>query len=369
MDLEPEPAVWENISAELSAVSHGNSSSRLLWMKAASVAALFIFIPFLLSDIENTETEIVPSTQVQLASSTPSYSNSTNPNSVISETPQLLEPIVNPAGTFHDVRMEPQFASPSIQPLGERLTPELTQAAPKTSPAPLDEDVHLVTLPLNEPTKYQRDLNFDNPTGKPERGLWSIGASVHFKHSSMMNAVSRQGMNKGSNITNIYSINYVYNLSVMRQLKKGVQLEVKLLFNNKESQFYQDFVGASYIKKSLTLNYQTFQLSYAHPIIKMGRSKIEANAGIFGSYMISIEEEWAGESRNVLTDGFKKGNVGLNLGLDGVFPIGRSFDIHIGAYYSNGIMNIFTGTEHIPSHFLKTYTSSFGTDFGLRYHL
>ena len=70
-----------------------------------------VFIPFLLSDIENTETEIVPSTQVQLASSTPSYSNSTNPNSVISETPQLLEPIVNPAGTFHDVRMEPQFAS------------------------------------------------------------------------------------------------------------------------------------------------------------------------------------------------------------------------------------------------------------------
>ena len=50
IDLKPKASVWENISAGLAVTPAVNSTSRIFWMRAASIAAVFIFIPYLLKN-------------------------------------------------------------------------------------------------------------------------------------------------------------------------------------------------------------------------------------------------------------------------------------------------------------------------------
>ena len=182
----------------------------------------------------------------------------------------------------------------------------------------------------------------------------------------MLNVISRRGMNKESHITNLFHTKIGFNLSLPRQLRSGGNLQVKFLLNNKELQCYEDFAGANYIEKSLILNHQTLRFSCSHPLLSLGKSRLKASTGIFGSYRISLEEKWDREDRNVLAVGFKKGNIILSFGLNRVYSLNRSLDLNMGVYYNNGLINVFNGTTDIPSHFLKTYTSSFGANNGLR---
>ncbi|MFT6281337.1 MAG: hypothetical protein ACJA0U_001464 [Salibacteraceae bacterium] len=364
IDLKPKASVWENISAGLAVTPAVNSTSRIFWMRAASIAAVFIFIPYLLSDLQIIDRDFAASSQVQSASI-----NASNSNSVI---PSLSKPIgssTNTVATLSQTVLEPEFVIPAIQIARAEPFPELTSTKVNPRQRGTDQALRLATLSLDVPSSFHRDQNFEHPTGKPTRGLWSIGASVNMQRSNMLNAVSRRGLNNESHITNLSHTKIGFNLSVIRQLRNGGNLSATLLLNNKESQCYEDFAGASYIEKSLILNYQTLQLSYAQPVFNLGKSRLEASAGLFGSYRTSLEEKWDKEDRNVLANGFKKGNVGLHFGLDGVYSINKLVDLNLGVYYNNGIINIFKGTNEIPSHFLKTYTSSFGANIGLWYHL
>jgi hypothetical protein len=306
----------------------------------------------------------VTSSQVQSASM-----NTTNSNSSIPSLSNSIEPNINAIAMISQTGLEPQFALPGVQITRNEPVPELTDSNVNPTQRATDQELRLAILSLDETSTFQRDRNFERPNEKPTHGLWSIGASVNMQRSNMLNAVSRRGLNNESPITNLSHTKIGFNLSVIRQLRNGGNLSAMLLLNNKESQCYEDFAGASYIEKSLILNYQTLQLSYARPLFNLGKSRLDASAGLFGSYRTSLEEKWDKEDRNVLANGFKKGNIGLHFGLDGVYSINKLVDLNVGVYYNNGIINIFKGTNEIPSHFLKTYTSSFGANIGLRYHL
>jgi hypothetical protein len=364
IDLKPKASVWENISAGLAVTPAVNSTSRMFWMRAASVAAVFILIPYILSDLHVIDRDLVASSQVQSASI-----NTTNSNSAIPSLSNSIEPNINAIAMISQTGSEPQFTLPAVQITRNETVPELTHSKVNSTQRAMNQELRLATLSLDETSTFQRDRNFERPNEKPTHGLWSIGASVNLQRSNMLNAVSRRGLNNESPITNLSHTKIGFNLSVIRQLRNGGNISAMLLLNNKESQCYEDFAGASYIEKSLILNYQTLQLSYARPLFNLGKSRLEASAGLFGSYRTSLEEKWDKEDRNVLANGFKKGNIGLHFGLDGVYSINKLVDLNVGVYYNNGIINIFKGTNEIPSHFLKTYTSSFGANIGLRYHL
>ncbi|MFT6921414.1 MAG: hypothetical protein ACJA1C_000408 [Crocinitomicaceae bacterium] len=364
IDLKPKAEVWENISAGLAVNAPVSNTSRLFWMRAASIAAVFILIPYLLSDLQIVDRDLAASSQVQSTST-----NTSNSNLAIPSLFQSFDSKPNTVVTISQTVLEPLRVFPSVQIARSEPVPELTSTKVNPSQKATDQSLRLATLPLNASSRFERDLNFERLNGKPTRGPWSVGASINMQRSNMLNAVSLRGMSNESPITNISHTKIGLNLSVIRQLRSGANLEAKLLINNQESQCYEDFAGANYIEKSLVLNYQTLQLSYAHPLFTLGKSRLEASAGIFGSYRTSLEEKWDKEDRNILANGFKKGNVGIRFGLDGVYSINQLLDFSIGVYYNNGIINVFKGTDDIPSHFLKTYTSSFGANIGLRYHL
>lgn len=364
IDLKPKAEVWENISAGLAVPAPINNTSRLFWVRVASIAAVFILIPYLLSDLQIIDRDLAASSQGQSTSI-----NTSNSSLAIPSLFQSFESKPNTAGTVSQNILEPLLVIPSLQIAASEPIPELISTKVNPSQKATDQSLRLTTIPLNTSSSFKRDLNFERLNRKPTRGPWFVGASVNMQRSSMLNAISRRGMVNDSPITNISRTKIGLNLSVIRQLRSGANLEATLLINNQESQCYEGFSGVNYIEKSLILNYQTLQLSYAKPLVTLGRSRLEASAGMFGSYRTSLEEKWEEEDRNILANGFKKANVGLRFGLDGVYSINQLLDLNVGVYYNNGVINIFKGTDDIPSRFLKTYTSSYGANIGLRYHL
>ena len=206
IDVKPNPAVWENISAGL-AVSSQKSISRHFWMRAASVAALFIFTPYFLSDLEIVETTSLSSNQVQLGSNIPSNSPLTS-----SATPETIGSNVISTGAIFQASLEPEFTPPTITKPVKVSTTGIAKVKSELKQEIDNQENYLATLFLSQPTNPIRDLNFDNRDVKPKKSLWSVGASLNIQQSNMINAVRINGISNQSNITNLFHTSYGINV-------------------------------------------------------------------------------------------------------------------------------------------------------------
>ena len=356
----PSLRVWHNLSRFVESAINERKYARILRLRNASILTIFFMIPFIFVDPINSSSNDIaskgaPNTNVNTVTITGSTTNeapvyiasntSVSPNNIVEVTPVATEIIPTPPVT------------PSL-----RTHEETPTSMP--SRLPLNSIQSAQPLALNIiPQRAIKPMRFSK---------WSLGASVSSQHTSLLNPTTFRGMKNNSNITNQLSSFIVFNGSVARKLNNRSSMELTASINDRKSQKYLDFVGSKYIEKSLILNYQTLGLSYNYnlfPNLLRGRMAFEASGGIYGSIRTNISEQWAGEDRMYMTEGFKSYDLGLRTELNSVLAINERVHLETGLYYTNGMINIFDGVTGIPSHFYRTFTSAFGANIGLRYAL
>ena len=384
LGVKPAPAIWENINTGIEQVLMLKKSVRQFWMRAVGASIIFALIPSLLADFQTesfSPNETQASLQLAALSSTPSVENAHNAYIESSSSDQTSSVQSN------DYR-ETQENIPLTNTLlaSNNLPAALNNEGPADIPhqensTTSNNRMHVSVLPVNALSQLEQDPTLPVLHERSEeklknkgskRGLWSMGASASFQHSTLYNATNQRGNDQESNITNLSSSSISYNLTVGRRISNLGTIQATISLNDKKSQNFMDFVGSEYIKKSLGLTYQSMNISYNHSLFSnqlKGRIGIEMNTGIYAGYLTNIEEKWGDEDRSILGSGFKKFDLGGKVGIDGVYSLHPSLDMKLGLFYSNGFLNIFKGVEGIPAHFYRTVTSSYGASIGLRYNL
>ena len=360
LEMKPKASTWESISANIPEPMQVQSNQSIigLWLRVASIALIFIAIPQFLND-----SSIFNYTSNLVQQETPI--NLVENKSLVSE-PSTNQRIVNSFDenkTIIPVKNKPVLAI--------NTPPQIKQVS-KSQPSVPKNSQHFSQLPLRNLIALNTPRNVLNSTPKKRDKTWTFGLNVNLQQSQFINSVTTQGFKKSSSITNILQSNLSYSLSAFKHLKNKRLMKFEATLNNTKSQSYKDFVEAKYIEKTINLYYQTLSISYVQPVLENIFNRkfgLEFSSGLFASVRTGIEEMWDKESRYIMTEGFKKYDLGISFGLDGVYKLNSYFDFTAGIFYNNGIVNIFNGIENIPAHFLKTYTTSFGGTAGIRYNL
>ncbi|MCJ8289178.1 MAG: hypothetical protein HRT58_08590 [Crocinitomicaceae bacterium] len=231
--------------------------------------------------------------------------------------------------------------------------------------------IHTIVLVSDYETEIVSEYrNTENST--KSNGKWRFGVGVNNQFSYLLNPVTLQGIDKHSHIDLSLSLNFSYDFSIERKVGRLGYLGVTARFNDRKTQKYRDFGTSQYFEKQLSLNYKSLFLNYSRAILTKrfnNRFGLEINSGIYVSHLNDVTEKWDNQNRYEITEGFRQVDVGVTIGMNGVFRINKLFDASLGMYYSNGVINVFKGVDTMPSYFFRTFTSSFGGTVRVRYYL
>lgn len=363
----PKAQVWNALSAFVDQEILLRRQLRLRILRGATAIVLFAILPLSLAD------------QFELSSQNESTTRFTAENiAPISASEEL-------ASVIHTT-IDREFVAPQMQDTRPQIgIAEMQHAsAPQEtiSLASASDNAGFESVNVLEPhalasfsesnpvTLTSQSFDFvPRPFNLPK---WIFGASAVYQHSHLYNETTRMGFAHTSHIKNDSDPSFSLDLALMKPLSKHSLISVRLRINDVKGQGHYDLLGAEYVEKKLTCTYQSLSLNYHRSLLRStiaSRASLEISAGFYGSYRTNIQESIDQEDRVFLSPGIRKYDFGLQCGLQSVFRVSKPLHITLGAYYTNGIMNIFKGVEKVPANFYTSFTASYGLSLGLRYQL
>ncbi|GEM_PF-5453435 len=375
-------AVWTQLSSSVQETFMLRRARKWAIARTLGLCFVFLSVPYFMSDyllskeellrpsgysIATAEQESLSSPEGLVVSNDEISNTAAIPQENILATNSNSEPLTISANTSTILPTEIPFEASSAVRTHQNINNE-----DKSSERVLGNIHPLATNEL-QPISNAVDLQLVNSeyNRKPMRARnWQVGLAGNYQRSMLLNPTLQRGNDSQSSIKNILGNNVSATISLSRKITPLNKIRLAAKINDVKSQHFMDFAGAQYIRKSLSITYQTLGLSYRRSLLpnhRQSRFGLELGAGFYGSYRTSIEESWGDEERFVMSQGFKKFDLGAQIELDGVYTLYPSVDLTLGVYYSNGFINIFDGIDGIPSDFYKTYTSAFGASIGLQY--
>lgn len=378
----PSDSVWNALNAQLEIQSVQKRTKRMYWVRSVAATLLLLVVPTLIHDSFYTaqfQSSQAKSNTQKASGNSSQFSSTDNPNLTLNaDSENKIGGLEMHQTSVQTLEGLPATVSTIALSKNEQSTDEfLTHTVPQIPSDAMEiENLLASHLPQKPIVRLDDHLSADLKEASYrdplETNKWKIGVAVNCQSSNLLNPINQLGMKSSSQITLLWNQNFSYEFSVSRRLRNNALIDATIVFNDKKYQFYKDFVGPDYIEKSTVLTYQSLSIDYHHPIFQGLLTQnfgLELNGGVFGSYRTRIEEKWGDQDRYDLRDGFRNYNIGLSLGLNGIFHLTPKVDVITGLYNRNGILNIFKGTETIPANFYKTYTSSFGLKIGMKYQL
>lgn len=379
----PKASVWEALSAFVDNEILLRRQIRIRRIRTAFSSVLLIFVPFLLADLSNAETwnseEYAALAELNKPSnnSEPQANNNERANvpNVPNQLAVLNAELIPVQGTAEVLNLNSESnetrvpSNSNSEDLG--LNAERSSELAQTNVSSID------LLPI-KPFAYE-DFELKNEQVAARltspgftTGRWSLGLSGNYQLTNLYNPITRLGLDSKSHITNLFESNFSFDIAVFRRISTRSSVRLGLRLNDQKAQSYQDFDNAQYLVKDLELNYQTLDISYNRAIataILPPRIGVELSTGLYVGYLTSIKERVNHQDQKLLSDGFRNYDLGINIGLHGIYKFSRPVHLSLGVFYSNGLINIFQGVEKIPARFYQTYTSSYGASLGVRYLL
>lgn len=380
----PKASVWEALSAFVDREILLRREAKLRRIRTAFSSVLLVFVPFILADFSNAESwnERNYTAQTESNNSSNISENQVNnnnaaedfnvPNPVLADNLDLTRQLQ--IGVIEDLNA----GVDQLKASNNSTTQEFGNNDLKsTYLAQLNTISSLDVLPFkyfaHEDAEIRNEeVSVRRNAPRSIQGPWSIGLSANYQMTNLYNPVTRLGLDSKSHITNLYEGNFSFDVSVMRRISSRSAIRLGIRLNDRKAQSYQDFDNAQYLVKDLELNYQTIDFTYQRSLatnILPPRIGIELSSGLYVSYLTSINERVNQQDQKLLSDGFRNYDLGINIGLHGIYRFSRPVHLSFGVFYSNGLINVFEGVDKIPARFYQTYTSSYGASLGVRYLL
>lgn len=154
-------------------------------------------------------------------------------------------------------------------------------------------------------------------------------------------------------------------------LNERLSLQIEALIEKSNGQDYQEYLNGKFINNQIHLNYSTLQVAGRYKFIKEGKHIPVSHNLVFGTYagyLHNANQNINDEEENIRNK-YKNYDLGVLFGYEIDSRISHNLILSTGVRIDPGLINIYTGSEEIPSEFNKTYTTSFSLQLSLKYNL
>lgn len=191
---------------------------------------------------------------------------------------------------------------------------------------------------------------------------YSIGFHLTPQFSTLLNPLRSKSKTSGdAEIMNPASIGF--DLSFEKHITSKNSLRLNVRGNNLKSLKIKE----NNTTKKMTLNYASLDLTYSRKW-RIGNSDkllLKTNIGLFAGYAISKDVNYDGERVSYISDGLRNMDFGNSLGIVLSRKLSNNLRLEVGAISQFGVINIFKGTNVLPSKYFRTSTTSYGLSLGL----
>jgi hypothetical protein len=196
-----------------------------------------------------------------------------------------------------------------------------------------------------------------------------LAFSGNLGNSWMLNQKTLDGLQP----TNLTAVNMQasrsYGFIVGTDYPRFLNYELEGLFKYTSGQMYQEYIHGKYTANAITLNYSKYDLraSMSLPVPGwMKQNKHFFSTGPYLAYLRDATRELDQKAENIAYE-YKNLDLGLSLSYKWEINVTGNWVIHTGLKSNIGLMNIFAGTEKVPSYFNKTYNGAIMFTFALGY--
>lgn len=376
LKTEPRPSTWQSVNSQLADIYYPSRSRRPSYVLIAIAVLLLSLIPISLSDgsiliseedhylaryetsnsINRDNTISNKVTDKPLKSSdnqntdltvdknsggkirlenTASVKNTTSKESTSTwipiSKPEFKDEIKGKLSIIDSIKTN----SPNILSLEQRVI-----NYPKTN---LHKDIVLLSKDVFEP-KY------------------SIGLHIVPQFSSLLNPL-RTKIRANNDVEKLNPLSIGFDLSFEKYISSKNSLHVSVRGNNVKSLKFRE----NNISKEIRLNYASLNLSYGRKW-QLGSSDklfLRTYIGVFAGYTVSKDVNYDGERVDYIEDGLKSMDFGNSINLVLSRKLSDRTRLEIGTNSQLGVMNIFKGTDVLPSKYFRTSTISYGLNIGV----
>lgn len=199
-----------------------------------------------------------------------------------------------------------------------------------------------------------------------------IGAGTAVKVSSLLNSKTMYALERNSLLRSAPGRHQDFYLLYGHRLAKRLLLQADVYLQNKIGQQYHEYREGTYATFQDELSYQSAALSLSWVRKQLSYGKIPVfvrwTAGLYGGRLRSAEESsHIGDFSR--TEEYKRFHAGLLAGYEYDLVLHPQLMLSYGLFGRADVMNIYAGTELIPSSFRKTRATSLDLRLTIRYTL
>lgn len=191
---------------------------------------------------------------------------------------------------------------------------------------------------------------------------YSVGLHVAPQFSSHFNPLrAKIKASEEDEILNPVSVGF--DLSLEKYISAKNSVRINLRGNNVKSLKFTE----QNIAKEMTVSYLSLDLFYSRrwPLDSSEKLYLKTNIGIFAGYAISKGVNYNEERVAYIEDGLRDLDFGNSLGIILSRKLSNKMSLEVGVNSQFGVMNIFKGTDVLPSNYFRSSTLSYGLSVGI----
>lgn len=377
---DPRPSTWQSINSQLADINYPARHTRPAYILIAIVILILSLIPNSLSDgyidssngqdfvlAKNHKTDSSLE-EYLLNSSNPIEKHTKNSDNQTTKSIASISEEVEKNDQSENIELVDETSSNEIAPsLNSPDLPLIKQEEINkmiVDNVLIEDDHDLVSLQPTIINYPEIDLNADlvyraKDISKPN---YSIGLHFVPQFSSLLNPL-RTKIRANADIEALNPVSVGFDMSFEKYITSKNSLRVSVRGNNIKSLKFRE----QNTLKEMTLNYASLDLTYSRNW-RLGNSEklyLKTYIGIFAGYAISKGVNYNGDRVAYIEDGLQNMDFGNSMGLILSRKIANNTRLEIGANSQFGAMNIFKGTDVLPSKYFRTSTISYGLSIGV----
>jgi hypothetical protein len=285
-----------------------------------------------------------------------------NQKKISSHEPPSIENIL-PAEHINKKEEQHKYISTHIETLKNSSIDDSEEGIDFTQPT------FIPMYALNNSLYFENSLR-QNKVKIDQKG-WYIGGGATIQKTSLLNPITQRSLSKTSSLNTKVSMNIGAHLNAYNQFNNRSALSATIFLNNKKIQQYELFENQELTTGKMELNYLLLGVNY-HRRLKHFSNKsmgISSIVGLFTGINTGISEVVNTKDVVIFQNGFRKFDAGITAGYELNYSLSPKLMFYSDIVYQIGLINIFRGTDKIPSDFFHTQTSSLYLNLGLRFKM
>ena len=216
------------------------------------------------------------------------------------------------------------------------------------------------------PVPYDMPDNISESDGRSNLiGFKDAGLVFGYKNTWLLNHETFNGLNPSRLNSALPTYRHEVGAATTMIFKQGTAIGLEFFWRSEIGQKYQQYINASYVDRSLNLDYLKLQAFYL-----WDPTRVPGEFLLGGYYsLLKTGKETRGEDSFNIRQSYSDSDYGLLLGYQLKVNVHNRLILKPGLRFNYNMRNIFEGDYIVPSHLKKTNSFSAGFSISVAYNI